>query len=75
MTNTPTRTASPILLWFVLVVSSAVNAAGPLAGLGLTVRTVAGGIAIVMIALLITHYVRRRRAGTTSASAPAGNVR
>ncbi|WP_103347838.1 hypothetical protein [Amycolatopsis sp. CA-128772] len=57
-----TRTAGPVLLWLVLVVSGVVNAAGPLAGLGLAVRTVAGGIAIGAIALLIVHYVRRRRA-------------
>ena len=62
MNNTLTRTASPVLLWFVLVVSSAVNAAGPLVGLGLPVRMVAGGVAIAAIAGLITHYVRRRRA-------------
>jgi hypothetical protein len=61
MTNTATRTASPVILWFVLVVSSAVNAAGPLMGLGLAARMVAGGVAIAAIAGLITHYVRRRR--------------
>ena len=60
--NVSPRTSSPVLLWLVLVVSSAVNAAGPLAGLGLPVRMVAGCIAVVMIGLLITHYVRRRRA-------------
>ncbi|MFF1607306.1 hypothetical protein ACFVYA_05945 [Amycolatopsis sp. NPDC058278] len=60
--NVSTRTPSPVLLWLVLVISSAVNAAGPLAGLGLPVRTIAGGIAIGAIALLVTHYVRRRRA-------------
>ncbi|WP_086844384.1 hypothetical protein [Amycolatopsis kentuckyensis] len=59
--NVSTRSSSPVLLWLVLVVSSAVNAAGPVLGWGLPVRTVAGGIAVVMIGLLITHYVRRRR--------------
>ena len=62
MTNTEIRTTSPVLLWLVLVVSSAVNAGGPLVGLGLPVRMVAGAIAIAAIAGLITHYVRRRRA-------------
>jgi len=57
-----TRTSSPVLLWLVLVVSAAVNAAGPLVGLDLLPRTIAGGIAVVMIGLLITHYVRRRQA-------------
>ncbi|HET6708522.1 hypothetical protein [Amycolatopsis sp.] len=60
--NVSTRSSSPVLLWLVLVVSSAVNAAGPLVGWGLPVRMVAGGIAIGAIALLIAHYVRRRRA-------------
>ncbi|MFB9689698.1 hypothetical protein [Amycolatopsis plumensis] len=60
--NVSTRSSSPVLLWLVLVVSAAVNAAGPLVGLGLPVRTVAGAVAIGAIALLITHYVRRRRA-------------
>ncbi|KDN23996.1 hypothetical protein [Amycolatopsis rifamycinica] len=59
--NVSTRTSSPALLWLVLVVSAAVNAAGPLVGLGLPVRMVAGGVAIGAIALLITHHVRRRR--------------
>lgn len=59
--NAPTRTSSPVLLWLVLAVSSAVNAGGPLVGLDFTIRMVAGGIAIAAIALLITHYVRRRR--------------
>jgi len=59
--NVSTRSSSPVLLWLVLVVSAAVNAAGPLVGWGLPVRTVAGGIAIVAIAVLITRYVRRRR--------------
>ncbi|MBE1498228.1 hypothetical protein H4696_005328 [Amycolatopsis lexingtonensis] len=61
MTN-ETRTAAPVLLWLVLLVSGAANAAGPLIGLDFTVRMVAGGIAIVAIAGLITHYVRRRKA-------------
>ncbi|MBE8521931.1 hypothetical protein ILP97_31355 [Amycolatopsis sp. H6(2020)] len=56
-----TRSSSPVLLWLVLVVSAAVNAAGPLVGLGLPVRMVAGGIAVAAIAMLITRYVRRRR--------------
>ncbi|WP_206791264.1 hypothetical protein [Amycolatopsis sp. MtRt-6] len=60
--NVSTRSSSPVLLWLVLVVSSVVNAGGPLMGLGLPVRMVAGGIAIGAIALLIAHYVRRRRA-------------
>ncbi len=64
--NVSTRSSSPVLLWLVLVVSAAVNAAGPLVGLGLPVRMVAGGVAIGAIALLITHYVRRRRAGRYS---------
>ncbi|MDX3192828.1 hypothetical protein PV458_30840 [Streptomyces sp. MN03-5084-2B] len=59
--NVSTRSSSPVLLWLVLVVSAAVNAAGPLVGLGLPVRMVAGGIAIGAIALLVTHHVRRRR--------------
>ncbi|MEU4248207.1 hypothetical protein AB0F15_12405 [Amycolatopsis sp. NPDC026612] len=59
--NAPTRPSSPVLLWLVLVVSSAVNAAGPLVGLPLAARMAAGGIAVVMIALLIVHHVRRRR--------------
>ncbi|MET8999505.1 hypothetical protein [Amycolatopsis sp. NPDC004169] len=57
-----TRTASPILLWLVLVISGAVNAAGPLLGLGWPVRMVAGVIAIGAIAGLVVHYVRRRQA-------------
>ncbi|MEU7789034.1 MULTISPECIES: hypothetical protein [unclassified Amycolatopsis] len=62
MTETrPTTTAAPILLWLVLLVSGAANAAGPLIGLDFTIRMVAGGIAIVAIAGLITYYVRRRR--------------
>jgi hypothetical protein len=60
--NVSPRTSSPVLLWLVLVVSSAVNAAGPLAGFGLPVRMIAGGIAIGAIAGLVVHYVRRRRA-------------
>ncbi|EOD66964.1 hypothetical protein [Amycolatopsis vancoresmycina] len=60
--NVSTRSSSPVLLWLVLVVSGAVNAAGPLVGLGLVPRMVAGAIAVVTIGLLITHYVRRRRA-------------
>ncbi|MEV6447273.1 hypothetical protein [Amycolatopsis sp. NPDC051716] len=59
--NVSTRPSSPVLLWLVLVVSAAVNAAGPLVGFGLPVRMVAGGIAIAAIALLVVHYVRRRR--------------
>jgi hypothetical protein len=64
MTNTEiaTRTSTPVLLWLVLVVSSVVNAGGPLVGLDFTIRMVAGGIAIAAIAGLITHYVRRRKA-------------
>jgi len=64
MTNTEitTRTSTPVLLWLVLVVSSAVNAGGPLVGLDFPIRMVAGGIAIAAIAGLITHYVRRRKA-------------
>jgi hypothetical protein len=64
MTNTEiaTRTSTGALLWVVLVVSSVVNAGGPLVGLDSTVRMVAGGIAIAAIAGLITHYVRRRKA-------------
>ncbi|QKV75872.1 hypothetical protein [Amycolatopsis sp. Hca4] len=57
-----TRTAGPILLWLVLVISGAVNAAGPLLGLGLPVRMVAGVIAVAAIAGLVVHYVRRRQA-------------
>ncbi|MEV4056012.1 hypothetical protein AB0J55_32800 [Amycolatopsis sp. NPDC049688] len=60
--NVSTRTSSPALLWLVLVVSAVINAAGPLVGLGLVPRMVAGTIAVVMIALLITRHVRRRRA-------------
>lgn len=59
--NVSTRTSNPVLLWLVLVVSSVVNAAGPLVGFGLPVRMVAGGIAVVTIVLLVVHYVRRRR--------------
>ncbi|WP_103340014.1 hypothetical protein [Amycolatopsis sp. CA-126428] len=59
--NVSTRSSSPVLLWLVLVVSATVNAAGPLVGLGMPVRMVAGGIAIGAIALLVGHYVRRRR--------------
>jgi hypothetical protein len=59
--NAVTRTSSPALIWLVLAVSAVVNAVGPLVGLGLPVRMVAGGIALGTIALLITHYVRRRR--------------
>ncbi|WP_439377173.1 hypothetical protein [Amycolatopsis lexingtonensis] len=62
MTNETRTAAAPVLLWLVLLVSGAANAAGPLIGLGLPVRMVAGGIAIVAIAGLITHYVRRRKA-------------
>ncbi|WP_370971112.1 hypothetical protein [Amycolatopsis sp. cg9] len=60
--NAPARTAVPVLLWLVLLVSGITNAAGPLIGLDFTVRMVAGGIAVVAIAGLVTHYVRRRRA-------------
>ncbi|ADJ43199.1 hypothetical protein AMES_1377 [Amycolatopsis mediterranei S699] len=59
--NVSTRPSSPVLLWLVLVVSSAVNAAGPLVGFGMPVRIVAGVIAIGAIAMLVVHYVRRRR--------------
>ncbi len=59
--NVSTRSSSPVLLWLVLVVSSAVNAAGPLVGFGLPVRVAAGVIAIGAIAMLVVHYVRRRR--------------
>jgi hypothetical protein len=59
--NVSTRSSSPVLLWLVLAVSTAVNAGGPLVDLDVTIRMVAGGIAIGAIALLITHYVRRRR--------------
>jgi hypothetical protein len=64
MTNNEiaTRTSAPVLLWLVLVVSSVVNACGPLVGLDFPIRMVAGGIAIAAIAGLITHYVRRRKA-------------
>ncbi|WP_410572286.1 hypothetical protein [Amycolatopsis sp. cmx-4-61] len=60
--NVSTRSSSPVLLWLVLVVSGAVNAAGPLVGLGTPVRMVAGAVAVVAIGLLIAHYVRRRQA-------------
>jgi hypothetical protein len=66
--NAPTRTSSPVLLWLVLAVSTAVNAGGPLVDLDFTVRMVAGGIALVMIALLTTHYARRRSARRRSAA-------
>ncbi|MEV7097233.1 hypothetical protein AB0M80_30695 [Amycolatopsis sp. NPDC051045] len=60
-TNVSTRTSTAVSLWLVLVVSSAVNAGGPLVGLDFTVRMIAGGVAIAAIAGLITHYVRRKR--------------
>jgi hypothetical protein len=56
----PARTTAP-LLWLVLVISSAVNAAGSLTGLDFTLRTIAGSIALVCAGLLIARYVRRRR--------------
>lgn len=64
--NAVTRSSSPVLLWLVLAVSAVVNAGGPLLGVGLPIRMAAGGLAIVMIALLITHHVRRRRSGDRS---------
>ena len=60
-TTVSTRTATPVLLWLVLLVSGVANAAGPLIGFGLPVRMVAGVIAIAAITGLITHHIRRRR--------------
>ncbi|MFJ7218782.1 hypothetical protein [Amycolatopsis sp. NPDC098790] len=60
-TNAPTRTATPALLWVVLVISAAVNAGGSVTGLDFTLRMIAGGIALAATAGLITYYVRRRR--------------
>ena len=50
------------LLWLVLVVSAAVNAGGPLVGLDLVFRMIAGAVALACTVLLITYYVRRRKA-------------
>ncbi|MFJ9784745.1 hypothetical protein ACIRSS_34595 [Amycolatopsis sp. NPDC101161] len=60
-TNAPTRTAAPVVLWAVLVISAAVNAGGSVTGLDFTLRMIAGGIALAATAGLITYYVRRRR--------------
>jgi hypothetical protein len=54
------RTTTP-LLWLVLIVSAAVNAGGPLVGLDLVFRMIAGAVALACTVLLITHYVRRRK--------------
>lgn len=62
MTNNTVSTRTATALWPVLIVSAAVNAGGPLLGLGLVPRMIAGGIAIAAIAGLVAHYVRRRRA-------------
>jgi hypothetical protein len=64
MTNptAPTRTATPLVLWPVLLVSAAVNAIGSFTGLAEPFRITAGAIATVALVLLVVHYVRRRRA-------------
>ena len=63
MTNTdaPARTAAPLVLWPVLLVAAAVNAAGSFTGLADPFRITAGAIATIALVLLIVHYVRRRR--------------
>ncbi|WP_410624863.1 hypothetical protein [Amycolatopsis sp. cmx-8-4] len=60
-TIAPARTFAP-LLWLVLVISAGTNAVGSVTGLDFTLRTVAGSVALVCTVLLITHYVRRRKA-------------
>ncbi|MEV0675482.1 hypothetical protein AB0I60_03060 [Actinosynnema sp. NPDC050436] len=45
----------PLLLWAVLGASGAVNALGPLVGVGYTARIVAGGVTVLCLALLIVH--------------------
>ncbi|MFD9894964.1 hypothetical protein ACFWY9_36930 [Amycolatopsis sp. NPDC059027] len=49
------------LLWLVLLVSGAANAAGTAVGLDSTSRVIAGGVAVVCIAGLVTYYARRGR--------------
>jgi hypothetical protein len=64
MTNdnvSPARTATPLVLWPVLLVSAAVNAVGSFTGLPDPIRIPAGAIATVALVLLVVHYVRRRR--------------
>jgi membrane protein DedA with SNARE-associated domain len=60
-TIAPARTVAP-LLWVVLVISAGTNAVGSATGLDFTLRTIAGSVALVCTGLLITYYVRRRRA-------------
>jgi hypothetical protein len=64
MTNNSvsTRTPAAPLLWVVLIISAAVNAGGPLVGLGVVPRMIAGGIAIAAIAGLVIQHLRRRKA-------------
>lgn len=64
MTNTtaPARTATPLVLWPVLLVSAAVNAIGSFTGLPDAIRIPAGAIATIALVLLVVHYVRRRKA-------------
>ena len=61
-TNAPARTAAPLVLWPILLVSAAVNAVGSFTGLADPLRITAGAIATVAFVLLVVHYVRRRRA-------------
>lgn len=61
-TNAPARTAAPLVLWPVLIVSAAVNAVGSSTDMADPFRITAGAIATVAFVLLIVHYVRRRRA-------------
>ncbi len=60
-TIAPARTIAPVL-WVVLAVSAGTNAVGSATGLDFTLRMVAGSVALVCTVLLITHYVRRRKA-------------
>ncbi|WP_328444277.1 hypothetical protein [Amycolatopsis sp. NBC_00438] len=55
------RTFAPAL-WLVLAVSAGTNAVGSVTGLDFTLRMIAGSVALVCTVLLITHYVRRRKA-------------
>ncbi|GAA4538286.1 hypothetical protein [Amycolatopsis samaneae] len=48
------------LLWLVLLASGAANAAGTAIGLDETMRMIAGGVAVVCIAGLVTYYARRK---------------
>ncbi|MFE0020103.1 hypothetical protein [Amycolatopsis sp. NPDC059021] len=48
------------LLWLVLLVSGAANAAGTAVGLDYPARMIAGGVAMACIAGLVTYYVRRK---------------